>query len=357
MQLKRLYSRWPVFLPVLSGAVLGVSAFCSGNGILFILAFALLGSVFSAVHHAEVISERIGEPFSTLVLALAVTIIEVALIVSIMLADPGGEPTLARDTVFAEIMIILNGMIGVSTLIGGLKYREQVFGLQGVSSVLTILLAMSALTLILPNYTETVPGPVYSRSQLILVSIITLFLYVIFVVFQNIKHRAYFLSGKHETIPFSKPGKFAAAASIVLLLVSLTAVILIAKKLSPSLEYLVETAGAPKSLVGVIIACIVLLPEALSAIRATSRNDLQKSLNFSLGSALASIGLTIPAVAIVSIYKGIPLMLGIDIKSTVLFILTLFVIALSLRTGKTNGVEGVVLLIILAVYLFTIVVP
>jgi Ca2+:H+ antiporter len=357
MQLKKFYGRWPVILPVLSLAVLGISAFSSGNGVLLFLGLLLLGSVFSAVHHAEVISLRIGEPFSTLVLALAVTIIEVALIVSIMLADPGGEPTLARDTVFAEIMIILTGMIGVSTLIGGLKYREQVFGIQGVSSVLTILLAMSVLTLILPNYTETVPGPVYSKSQLILVSIITLVLYVIFVVFQNIKHRAYFLSDKDEAVPFSRPDKHSTAASMVLLLLSLTAVVLIAKKLSPSLDRLVESAGAPKSLVGVIIACIVLLPEALSAIRATSRNDLQKSLNFSLGSALASIGLTIPTVAIVSIYKGIPLMLGIDIKSTVLFVLTLFVIALSLRTGKTNGVEGVVLLVILAVYLFTIVVP
>ncbi len=344
-------------MPALSFAILGVSTFCSGNGILLFLGFTLMGSVFSAVHHAEVISLRIGEPFSTLVLALAITIIEVALIVSVMLTDSGGEPTLARDTVFAEIMIILNGMIGVSTLIGGLKYREQVFGLQGVSSVLTLLLAMSVLTLILPNYTETVPGPIYSKSQLILVAIITLFLYANFIVFQNIKHRAYFLSDKHETVPVSKPGKLAAAVSMVLLLISLTAVILIAKKLSPSLEHMVETAGAPKSLVGVIIACIVLLPEAFSAIRATSRNDLQKSLNFSLGSALASIGLTIPAVAIVSIYKGIPLILGIDIKSTVLYILTFFVIALSLRTGKTTGVEGVVLLVILATYLFTIIIP
>jgi Ca2+:H+ antiporter len=357
MELKKFYSQWPVIFPALACVALGISAFSSGTGILLFLAVALLGSVFAAVHHAEVISHRIGEPFSTLVLALAVTIIEVALIVSIMLADPGGEPTLARDTVFAEIMIILNGMIGVSTLIGGMKYNEQVFGLQGVSSVLTLLLAMSVLTLILPNYTETVPGPVYSKSQLILVAIITLFLYAIFIIFQNIKHRAYFLSDRRETVPVSRPGRLAVGVSMALLLISLTTVVLIAKQLSPSLEHLVETAGAPKSLVGVVIACIVLLPEALSAIRATSRNDLQKSLNFSLGSALASIGLTIPAVALVSIYKGIPLILGIDIKSTVLFVLTLFVIALSLRTGKTTGVEGVVLLVILAVYLFTIVVP
>jgi Ca2+:H+ antiporter len=357
MTKKLLLSQWTVIVPGISCLALILSAVSCGPVILMALGMTLIGSVFAAVHHAEVISRRIGEPFSTLVLAVAVTVIEVALIVSIMLADGGKEPTLARDTIFSEIMIILNGMIGVSTLIGGLKFNEQVFGLQGVSSALTILVGMSVLVLVLPNYTVTVPGPAYSNSQLIMVACITLFLYANFIIFQNVKHRAYFLSHVPESTDIIKPGRTTAVVSLVFLLISLGTVVLIAKALSPYMEEFVEMTGAPKSIIGVTIACIVLLPEAFSAIRAANKNNLQKSLNFSLGSALASIGLTIPVVAIVSIWRGIPLVLGLDVKSTVLYALTLLVITLSLSTGKTTGVEGVVLLVILVMYLFTIIIP
>jgi Ca2+:H+ antiporter len=357
MTLDKYLSRWPIYLPVLSYAVLALHLWDQGTFVTAILVAGLIGAVFSAVHHAEIISKRIGDPFGTLVLSLAVTIIEVSLIVSLMLANGANESALARDTIFAEIMIILNGMIGVSTLVGGLKYKEQVFRLQGISSSLTILLAMSVLTLILPNYAETVKGPVYSKGQLFFVSIITLSLYIIFVIFQNVKHRGYFLSSIKEDKEVVKPTAFATGISYLFLFMSLGAVILIAKFLSPAMEKAVDSVGAPKAIVGVIIGCIVLMPEGFSAIRATNRNDLQKSLNFSFGSALASIGLTIPIVAAVSICTGVPLTLGIDIKSTVLFALTLLVIILSLSTGKTTGVEGIVLLVILAVYFFTIIIP
>jgi Ca2+:H+ antiporter len=357
MKPKTFYSWWPVIIPILTYIIIILNFWKSGFGILIIMGLALLGCVFAAVHHAEVISNRLGEPFGTLILALAVTIIEVALIVSLMLANGEKESALARDTIFAEIMIILNGMIGASILIGGIKFNEQSFGLQGISSALTILVAMSVLTLILPNYTETIPGPVYSTGQLVFVAIVTLILYAFFIFFQNVKHRAYFLADKKEDEIITKPTVVKTTISLVFLFISLAAVVLIAEQLSPVVENSVEKFGAPKAIVGVIIACIVLLPEGFSAVRATNKNNLQKSLNFSFGSALASIGLTIPVVAIISIYTGIPLSLGIDIKSTVLFVLTLLVIILSLSTGKTTGVEGVVLLVILAVYIFTIVVP
>jgi len=358
MNLKAFSSKWwPVIFPVLSGIILLLHLFISGNFILIILAAALLACVFSAVHHAEVISHKVGDPYGTLLLALAVTVIEVSLIVSLMLAHGAKESALARDTIFSEIMIILNGMIGVSLLIGGLKFREQVFHLQGVSSTLIILVGMSVLTLILPNYTQTIPGPVYSNSQLIFVAIVTLVLYASFIIFQNVKHRAYFLSIDEIKEVIEKPTTLATTGSGVFLIVSLATVVLIAETLSPSLEHAIYSVGAPKSIMGAIIACIVLLPEAFSAIRAANTNNLQKSLNFSLGSALASIGLTIPAVAMVSIITGSPLSLGIDIKSTVLYALTILVITLSLSTGKTTGVEGIVLLVILAVYFFTIIVP
>jgi Ca2+:H+ antiporter len=358
MNLKTFYSRWwPVIFPVVSGIFLLLHLFISGSFILIILAAGLLASVFSAVHHAEVISHKVGDPYGTLILALAVTIIEVSLIVSLMLAHGAKESALARDTIFSEIMIILNGMIGVSLLIGGLKFREQVFHLQGVSSTLIILVGMSVLTLILPNYTQTIPGPVYSNSQLIFVAIVTLVLYASFIIFQNVKHRAYFLSIDEVKEVIEEPTTLATTGSGIFLIVSLAIVVLIAETLSPSLEHAIYSVGAPKSIMGAIIACIVLMPEAFSAIRAATTNNLQKSLNFSLGSALASIGLTIPAVAMVSIITGSPLSLGIDIKSTVLYALTILVITLSLSTGKTTGVEGIVLLVILAVYFFTIIVP
>ncbi|HMG81529.1 MAG TPA: hypothetical protein VK559_00710 [Ferruginibacter sp.] len=358
MKLKAFYATWwPVLFPVLSCVFLLLHWCVGGHVMLLILATALLASVFSAVHHAEVVSHKIGDPYGTLLLALAVTIIEVSLIVSLMLSHGAKESALARDTIFSEIMIILNGMIGISLLIGGLKFKEQVFHLQGVSSTLIILVAMSVLTLVLPNYTKSIPGPVYSNSQLIFVATVTLVLYGSFVFFQNVRHRSYFLSIDIPEEVIDKPTTRATTISLVFLFVSLITVVVIAETLSPTMEHVIYSAGFPKSIMGAIIACIVLLPEAFSAIQAAKTNNLQKSLNFSLGSALASIGLTIPAVAIVSIVSGLPLSLGIDIKSSVLFALTLLVITLSLGTGKTTGVEGIVLLVILAVYFFTIIVP
>jgi Ca2+:H+ antiporter len=367
MKLTKPFLQWTVVIPVLAWIIFLAGLWVSAGAYQLLLAAALIGCVLASVHHAEVIAHRVGEPFGTLVLAIAVTVIEVALIVSLMLAGGKADAGLARDTVFAAVMIILNGMIGLAILMGGLKHREQTFGLPGVSSTLTVLVSISVLTLVLPNYTTSAPGPFYNNSQLIFVAIVTLILYGTFIIVQNIRHRDYFLSDEekqeeegqeegHEQAA-GQPTTRAAAGSLLLLLLCLGAVVLIAKTLAPGLERAVETAGAPKSLVGVIIALIVLLPEGLAAIQAARNNKLQKALNLSLGSALASIGMTIPAVAVVSLVTGLPLSLGIDIKSTVLFLLSLIVINLSLSTGKTTMLQGMVLLVIFAVYLFTTIIP
>ena len=352
---------WAAVAPVAGGLTFLVTGFgLRGPAQIALLVLFLLATVFAAVHHAEVVAHKVGEPFGTLILAFAITVIEVALIVSLMLNGGPATAALARDTVFAAVMLILNGMIGICLLVGASRHHEQRFGLYGVSASLTTLAAISILTLVLPNYTTTVAGPVYSTSQLIFVAIISLVLYGGFVLVQTVRHRDYFLppgaklDSHAHAVP---PSDWHASGSAALLLLSLAVVVLLAKALAPGIERMVFEAGAPKTLVGIIIAAVVLMPEGLAAYRAARANRLQTSLNLALGSALASIGLTIPAVAAVSIATGWTLTLGLDTKSTVLLLLSLFVCTLSLGTGRTTVLQGVVHLVVLATYLFTTIVP
>lgn len=352
---------WSAVGPIAGVIVLAASGSGSQGPVLITVSVVLLlTTVFAAVHHAEVVAHKVGEPFGTLILALAITVIEVALIVSLMLNGGPATAALARDTVFAAVMLILNGIIGLCLLVGASRHHEQRFGLYGVSASLTTIAAIAILTLVLPNYTTTVAGPVYSTSQLMFVAIISLVLYGAFVLVQTVRHRDYFLppgakldAQAHAT----PPGTWHATGSGALLLLSLAVVVLLAKALAPTIELMVSNAGAPKTLVGIIIAAVVLMPEGLAAYRAARANRLQTSLNLALGSALASIGLTIPAVAAVSIATGWTLTLGLDIKSTVLLLLSLFVCSLSLGTGRTTVLQGVVHLVILATYLFITIVP
>ena len=354
-------SRWTLAAPLAGWLLVALARLEPGAWFHLLAAAGLLGAVLSAVHHAEVVAHRVGEPFGTLVLAGAVTVIEVALIVSLMLA--GGESTraLARDTVFASVMIILDGIVGACMLFGALRHGEQDHSLRGTSAALATLAAIVTLTLVLPNATTSVPGPSYSASQLGFVAVVALMLYGSFVFVQTVRHRDYFLppgaAAAEEHEHAARPAARVALASLGLLLVALGAVVLLAKSISPALEAAVEGAGAPKALVGVLIAGIVLLPEGLAALRAARANRLQTSLNLALGSALATIGLTIPAVALVSIANGWTLTLGIDAKASVLLVLSLFVAALSLGTGRTTVLQGAIQLLIFAVYLFTTIVP
>ncbi len=354
------FPRWTVAAPVLAWLLFAGAKLGLDGPYLLLVAAGLMGSVLAAVHHAEVVAHRVGEPFGTLVLAVAVTVIEVALIVSLMLAGGPDATTLARDTVFAAVMIILNGIVGLCLLLGGARFREQTFGLHGVSASLATLAAIVVLTLVLPNYTVSNPGPFYTPGQLGFIAVVSLCLYATFVLVQAVRHRDYFLpeaAPGDEEAHAAAPTALTAALSALLLLTCLGAVVLLAKALAPAIESGVASIGAPKALVGVIIAGVVLFPEGLAAVRAARANRLQTSLNLALGSALASIGLTIPAVALVSLLTGLTLTLGIDLKSTALLLLSLFVTGLSLGTGRTTVLQGAVLLVVFATYLFTTIVP
>jgi Ca2+:H+ antiporter len=332
-----------------------------GGAFVVLLALVLGGCVLAAVHHAEVIAHKVGEPLGSLVLALAVTVIEVALIVSLMITGGAATDALARDTIFAAIMIILNGIVGLCLLVGGVRHHEQAFETRGVSSTLAVLAALSVLTLILPNYTTSVVGPSYATSQLVAVAAVSVVLYATFVLVQTVRHRDYFLpEGVHASDTDThapRPSGWITTVSGALLLVSLVAVVLLAKAISPTLDSALAAAGAPKAVVGVVIAALVLMPEGLAAVRAARANRLQSSLNLALGSALASIALTIPAVAIVTLLAGWNLVLGLDAKSTVLLALSLLVATTSLSTGRTTVLQGAVHLMIFAVYLVTTVIP
>ncbi len=351
---------WTIALPILAWLAYFIPLDGAGSIGTTLLVILLIGSVLAAVHHAEVVAHKVGEPFGTLILALAVTTIEVALIVSLMLTGGPGTEELARDTVFAAVMIILTGMIGICLLAGGVKFRQQRFSLDGVKAALVALTAILTLTLVLPNFTTSIAGPSYTSAQLIFVAVISLILYGAFVLVQTVRHRDFFLppgdDGNAETHA-EPPTKAVALSSGLLLVICLGIVVLLAKSLAPDIENAVISAGAPKMLVGVIIAAVVLLPEGLAAYRAARKNRLQTSLNLALGSALATIGLTIPAVSIVSLVSGMTITLGIDTKSIALLLLSLFTVMLSLGSGRTNILQGVVLLTIFAAYLFTIVAP
>ncbi|HSH90941.1 MAG TPA: ionic transporter y4hA [Ramlibacter sp.] len=351
---------WTLVVPLIGWMLLGGSWYGFGSWYSIPLAAGLLGCVLAAVHHAEVIAHRIGEPFGTLMLAVAVTVIEVGLIVSLMLAGGPAANTLPRDTVFAAVMLILNGMVGTCLLVGSHRHGEQTFTLAGVSASLATLAAIVTLTLVLPNYTLTTPGPAYSPSQLSFIAVISLVLYGTFLLVQTVRHRDYFLpaEGKNSedqhAVPPAAETAWTSAAALV---VALAAVVLLGKSLAPAIERAVAAMGAPQALVGIIVAGVVLMPESLAAVRAARANRLQTSLNLALGSALASIGLTIPVVAIVSLASGWTLSLGIDAKSTVLLFLSLMVATLSLSTGRTTVLQGVVHLVIFAAYLLVTVVP
>jgi Ca2+:H+ antiporter len=318
---------------------------------------ALVGTVLAAVYHAEVVAHRVGEPFGSLVLALAVTTIEVALIVSMMVAGGGDTAGLPRDTVFAAVMIVCNGIVGVCLLAGGLRHHEQVFQLQGAQAALSVLIALTTLTMIVPLVAG--PGPSFTSAQLVFVAIVSLTLYGSFLFVQTIRHRDFFLpeSSEGEESHAPPPTNKVAFLSAGLLFASLVLVVALAKVLTPTLELVIDRAGAPRSFVGIVIAGLVLLPEGLASYRAAKANRLQTSMNLALGSVLATIGLTIPAVACVSILLNIPLMLGLNAKEELLLVLTLIVSLITVGTGRTTVLQGIVHLVIFATFLFFSVLP
>ncbi|HEU4418107.1 MAG TPA: ionic transporter y4hA [Planctomycetota bacterium] len=321
---------------------------------------ALIGAVVAAVHHAEVIAQRVGEPFGTLALALAVTVIESSLIVMLMIGGGADNAALPRDTMYATVMIIANGVVGTSVLLGALRHREQSFRIEGAGPAMAALVTLATLVLVMPSFTVGGGPTTYSLPQLAFVAVSSLVMWCVFVFFQTVRHRDYFLpatTSADESVHAMAPTDAEAWASAGLLLLSMIGVVGLAKVLSPSIEAAVRATGTPPAVVGIAIALLVLMPESVAAIRAALADRLQTSLNLALGSALASIGLTIPVVVLVCILLDLPLVLGLDAKDIVLLALTFLVCTIGVGSGRTNMMQGVVQLVIFAAFLFLAVVP
>lgn len=352
----------PVAAAVLLAAKFSGVLAASAAPVLAIAALLLGAAVFASVHHAEIIALRVGEPYGSIVLALAVTVIESSLILSLMLAGAAGSEVLARDTVFATVMLVLTGIVGLCLVVGGMRHREQTFGTDAAAAALSVLGTLAVVTLVLPNFALGAVGPYYSAMQLLFVGVVSVSLYAVFLFVQTIRHREYFLDAAaagtgdlvHDTphdTPHAVPSNRITSASVALLALSLVGVVLLAKTLSPALERAIAIAGLPPAFSGVVIAAIVLMPESIAAVRSARANRLQSSLNLALGSALATIGLTIPIVGIAALWLEQPLALGIGAAETVLLLLTLFISTVTLATGRTTILQGAVHLVIFAVFM------
>jgi Ca2+:H+ antiporter len=322
----------------------------------------LLGTVFAALHHAETVATRLGEPLGTLVLTIAVTVIEVSIIVSMMLHGTN-NPTLAREAVFSVVMIIGSGVVGLCLTVGALWHREQELRQQATSAFLSVLIALSVLTLILPDFAGDARPGAFGTGQLLFVCIASALLYLAFLAMQTGRHRADFLEAtRSPTIPHpshARPSLRAALVGVAFLLIGLFAVVLLAELVAASVEdgLAALEVKRPDRIVGAFIACLVLLPETISAVRAALANELQRSLNVALGSALATIGLTIPSVAAVSLLTGYDITLGLGNADMVLLVLTLTLSIVSFGTGRTNLLTGLVLLVVFAAYGLFLVAP
>jgi Ca2+:H+ antiporter len=355
---------WPVLVPALAVVALVLTwGRDLGPAVLVAAAALLAGAVLAAVHHAEVVALRVGEPYGSLILAVAVTVIEVALIVTIMISTTEEASALARDTVFAAVMITINGIVGITLLIATLRRRVAVFNAEGTGGALATVAALATMTLVLPTFTTSTPGPTFSSAQLAYAAVASFALYGLFVFVQTVRHRDYFLPVTAEGEPATAdehvppPETRVAVTSLVLLLIALIGVVGLAKTVSPTVEEAVRTAGLPLAVVGVVIALLVLLPETLAAVRAALRDRIQTSFNLALGSAMASIGLTIPTIAVASIWLDPLLLLGLGATQTVLLALTVVVGVLTVTPGRATLLQAGVHLALFAGFLVLAVSP
>jgi Ca2+:H+ antiporter len=354
---------WTVLVPVLAIVALALTWGRHPGAVLVgVVAVLLAGAVLAAVHHAEVVALRVGEPFGSLVLAVAVTVIEVALIVTLMISGGPETSTLARDTVFAAVMLTTTGIVGLSLLLGARRFGVTLFHAEGSGAALATVTTLATLSLVLPTFTTSRPGPEFSTAQLSFAALASLALYVMFVLTQTVRHRDFFLPVAQEGAGTEEeharpPTTRAALTSLGLLMVALVAVVGLAKVESPAIEDGVALAGFPQSFVGVVIAMLVLLPETLAAVRAARLGRIQTSLNLAYGSAMASIGLTIPTIALASVWLEGPLVLGLGATQLVLLALTVVVSVLTVVPGRATRLQGGVHLVLLAAFVFLAVNP
>jgi len=328
--------------------------------ILFWLFATILWSAISVVRHADCLAIKFGEPYGTLILTLSAISIEVMMISTAMLHG-ANNPTLGRDAMFAVVMIALGGLVGLSLLLGGLRYREQHYNLQGVNSYLNVIMALAVLGLVLPNFTTSTSGPTFSTEQEIFLVVVSVSLYAIFLLIQTMRHRQYFVESQDVAIKSASAHHQLQIRSTpyhaVMLIVYLLAVILLAEKFAIPLDNSIEQFGMPQAFGGAIIAALVLAPEGIGAIEAALRNQLQRSVNILLGSVLATIGLTVPAVLTVSLITNRSVILGVQGGNLPLLLLTLAVSVVTFTSGKTNVLQGCIHLLLFAVFLLLIFSP
>lgn len=351
---------WTTSVPILAAVVLAVVwGSHPGDAVLVALVPLLAGAVFAAVHHAEVVAHRIGEPFGSLLLAVAVTVIEVGLIVMLMTSDKDTS-MLARDTVFAAVMICLNGIVGLVLLVAALKHHLATFNPEGTGAALATVITLAAICLVLPRFSTSHPGPEFTSSQLAFAAIASLVLYGMFVFTQTVRHREFFLPEDRDgdgVADLHEVTGTEARWSFGVLIVALVSVVGLAKIESAGIERAVDAAGLPQAVVGVVIALLVLAPESIAAVKAAARDQVQTGLNLAYGSAMASIGLTIPAIAVASIWLDGPLSLGLTEMQIVLLVMTVFVSILTVVPGRSKPLQGGIHLVLFAAFVFLSVQP
>ncbi|HXC41636.1 MAG TPA: ionic transporter y4hA [Burkholderiales bacterium] len=316
------------------------------------LLLVILLSAFGVVRHAEVVARRLGEPFGTLILTLAVTSIEVMIIIAAMSGSKLG-PTLARDSMFAVVMTVLNGMVGLCLLVGGLRHREQAFNLQGAQAFLSVIAPLAVITLVLPNFTQSSAGPTFSTPQAIFFVIVSLALYGVFLAMQTSLHQSFFWSPNPEEIDRSKPATVRGAAWVhgVLLVAYIIPVVSISRGLSVPINFMIASGGAPPALAGFILALLVLSPESWAGFRAAISNDLQRAVNVLMGSALATIALTTPSILVYGLIHGDRITLGLEPTGITLLAITLVLSILTFSSVRTNVLLGAVHLVLFFSYL------
>jgi Ca2+:H+ antiporter len=326
----------------------------SGLAVLFAWLFAAsFGCCLSVVRHADHLAIRLGEPYGTLILTLAVTVIEVMSISSLVMHG-AHNPALVRDTIFAVIMIVLNGMVGLSLLLGGWRHLEQQFNLLGANTYLGVIIPLTVFSLILPNYTRATAGPTLSTAQEVFVAVVSLGLYAVFLAVQTVRHRAYFRPGDtDENLDHEVPkgGRHHPLGHAALMVCYMAPLVFLAEKFAGPIDSLLATLHAPASLGGAVVALLVATPEALSAIRAAAANRLQRSMNILLGSVLSTIGLTIPVMICISQSQGSKIVLGLQSGTAVMLVLTLAVSLVTFSSGRTNILQGAIHLVLFAAYI------
>jgi Ca2+:H+ antiporter len=353
--------QWTITLPIVALLELALTWGSHPHGLVVaVIGVLLIGAVLAAVHHAEVVAHQVGEPFGSLLLAVSVTVIEVGLIVMLMTSGGSGSDALARDTVFSAVMICINGIAGAALLVSALRHRHAVFNPEGSGAALATVATIAVICLALPTFTTSHPGAQFSGAQLAFAAVASLAVYVLFVFTQTVRHRDFFLpvaadgtvrdlDGDDHADP---PGVRAALISGLVLVGALVAVVGLAKVESKAIEDGVDALGMPEGVVGVVIALLVLLPESIAAIRQALAERVQISLNLAYGSAMASIGLTIPAIAVASIWLDGPLTLGLEPTQMVLLAISLVVATLTIVPGRAKTLHGGLHLVLFAAFLF-----